>query len=73
MRRLGRLLPPPLGDLPAGRARLEAIETAAVERARAMLHSDRWAGEGCDPARTLIEDERAALIRSYEALLAVIR
>jgi hypothetical protein len=51
----------------------ESVETAARERAHAMLHSDRWIDEGCDPASPLIEEERAALIRSYGALLAAVR
>ena len=37
-----------------------------------MLHSDRWIDEGCDPASPLIEEERAALIRSYESLRAAV-
>lgn len=51
----------------------ESVEDAARERAHAMLHSDRWIDEGCDPSSPLIEEERAALIRSYEALLAAVR
>lgn len=51
----------------------ESVEDAARERAHAMLHSDRWIDEGCDPASPLIEEERTALIRSYEALLAAVR
>jgi hypothetical protein len=38
-----------------------------------VLHSDRWIDEGCDPSRTLIAEERAALVRSYEALLDAVR
>jgi hypothetical protein len=33
-----------------------------------MVHSDRWVAEGCDPQSPLITEERAALVRSYEAL-----
>src|SRR5512132_4038469 len=51
----------------------ESVEDAARERAHAMLHSDRWIDEGCDPASPLIEEERTALIHSYEALLAAVR
>src|SRR4051794_34795896 len=51
----------------------ESVQTAARERGHAMLHSDRWVAEGCDPSSSLIEEERSALVRSYEALLAVIR
>jgi hypothetical protein len=51
----------------------ESVEVAARERAGAMLHSDRWVDEGCDPSSPLIADERTALVRSYEALLAAVR
>jgi hypothetical protein len=51
----------------------ESVETAARERARAMVHSDRWVADGCDPESPLIADERAALVRSYESLLAAVR
>lgn len=50
-----------------------SVRDAARERASAMLHSDRWIDEGCDPSSPLIEDERAALVRSYESLLAAVR
>ena len=39
----------------------ESVETAARERAHAMLHSDRWIDEGCDLSSPLIDEERAAL------------
>jgi hypothetical protein len=48
------------------------VRPAASERALAMRHSDRWVGEGCDPASPLVEQERAALVRSYAALLAAV-
>jgi hypothetical protein len=51
----------------------ESVQTAARERAQAMLHSDRWVDEDCDPSSPLIEEERAALVRSYEALLDAVR
>jgi hypothetical protein len=51
----------------------ESVQTAARERAQAMLHSDRWVDEGCDPSSPLIEEERAALVRSYGALLLAVR
>jgi hypothetical protein len=51
----------------------DSVEAAALERARAMLHSDRWVEDGCDPASPLIEEERAALVRSYEFLLEAVR
>ena len=51
----------------------DSVETAARERARAMVHSDRWVADGCDPSSSLIGEERAALVRSYESLLAAVR
>ena len=51
----------------------ESVEPAARERARAMLHSDRWIDEGCDPMSPLIDEERATLVRSYGSLLAAVR
>jgi hypothetical protein len=46
----------------------ESGRSPAEQRALAMLHSDRWVAEGCDPSSPLIADERAPLIRSYESL-----
>jgi hypothetical protein len=46
----------------------EAVRVAAEQRARAMVHSDRWVEEGRDPGSPLIVEERSALVRSYEAL-----
>jgi hypothetical protein len=48
------------------------VRLAARERALAMRHSDRWVAAGCDPRSPLIPQERAALIRSYAALLAAV-
>ncbi|MEA2198421.1 MAG: hypothetical protein QOJ25_2472 [Solirubrobacteraceae bacterium] len=48
------------------------VELAGRERALAMRHSDRWVREGCDPGSDLIPAERAALVRSYAALLAAV-
>jgi hypothetical protein len=48
------------------------VQLAARERALAMRHSDRWVDEGCDMASPLIPLERAALVRSYAALLAAV-
>lgn len=48
------------------------VQLAAQLRALAMRHSDRWVREGCDPASPLIDEERAALVRSYAALLAAV-
>jgi hypothetical protein len=51
----------------------EHVGVAAKQRALAMVQSDRWVAEGCDPASPLIAEERAALVRSYERLLAAVR
>jgi len=51
----------------------ETVRVAAQERATAMVHSDRWVEQGCDPASPLIDEERSALISSYEALSAAVR
>jgi hypothetical protein len=37
-----------------------------------MDHSDRWVNQGCDPRSPLIEQERAAMVRSYAGLLAAV-
>jgi hypothetical protein len=46
----------------------EDVRIAAEQRALAMVQSDRWVEEGCDQVSPLIGEERAALVRSYEAL-----
>jgi hypothetical protein len=48
------------------------VAVAAEQRALAMRYSDQWVREGCDPASPLIEEERAALVRSYAGLLAAV-
>ena len=48
------------------------VRTAAEQRALAMRHSDRWVEEGCRLESPLIEEERAALVRSYAALLSAV-
>jgi hypothetical protein len=48
------------------------VLVAARERALAMDYSDRWVEEGCDRASSLLEEERAALVRSYAGLLAAV-
>lgn len=48
------------------------VRVAARERALAMRHSDRWVSEGCSLGSPLIAAERAALVRSYAALLAAV-
>ena len=49
------------------------VRTAAVHRVRAMDLSDQWVREGRRTDSPLLPLERAALIRAYAALLAVIR
>ena len=46
------------------------VRVAAQQRALAMRYSDRWVQEGRDLASPLIDEERAALVRSYAGLLA---
>jgi hypothetical protein len=48
------------------------VTEAAALRAEAMDISDRWVEAGSDPANTLLEQERALLVRSYAALLAAV-
>ena len=50
----------------------ESVREAAEQRALAMLHSDRWVAEGCDPDSPLIGEERKELVRSYGALRAAV-
>jgi hypothetical protein len=49
-----------------------AVRMAASQRAEAMDISDKWAAAGCDPASPMLPAERAALVRSYAALLAAV-
>jgi hypothetical protein len=48
------------------------LRRAAQERALAMRLSDAWVEQGCDLASPLLPRERAALVRSYAALLAAV-
>jgi hypothetical protein len=48
------------------------VRTAAAERTRAMDLSDAWVVAGCDRDSPMIDEERAALVRSYAALLAAV-
>jgi hypothetical protein len=48
------------------------VRWAAEQRALAMRDSDQWVEEGCKLGSPLIESERAALVRSYAALLAAV-
>lgn len=50
----------------------EAVAYAAEQRALAMRHSDEWVNRGCRLDDPLLEEERAALVRSYAALLAAV-
>jgi hypothetical protein len=48
------------------------VRLAAEQRAEAMDLSDEWVGLGCPPNSSLVTAERAALVRSYAALLAAV-
>jgi hypothetical protein len=48
------------------------VQRAAEQRALAMDYSDRWVEQGCNLDSPLIGEERAALVRSYAALLAAV-
>jgi hypothetical protein len=48
------------------------VALAAKERALAMRHSDQWVDEGCHLDSPLVPEERAALVRSYAALLVAV-
>src|SRR4051794_704620 len=50
----------------------DAVRPAAELRAEAMDLSDAWVQAGCDPADPRLGQERALLVRSYAALLAVV-
>lgn len=50
----------------------QSVRCAAEQRALAMQYSDQWVREGCHPHSTLIDQERAALVRSYAALLTAV-
>lgn len=49
-----------------------AARPAAEQRTLAMDLSDRWVDESCLQASPLLAPERAALVRSYAALLAAV-
>jgi hypothetical protein len=49
-----------------------SLRRAAQERALAMRYSDEWVEAGCALSSPLIGLERAALVRSYAALLAAV-
>ena len=48
------------------------MTVAAEQRTLAMRYSDQWVEEGCNLASPLVEEERAALVRSYAGLLAAV-
>jgi hypothetical protein len=48
------------------------VRPAAVHRCQAMEISDRWVARGSRPDSPLLAVERAALVRSYTALLAAV-
>lgn len=48
------------------------VQLAAAQRALAMRHSDAWVAAGCPDTSALVERQRAALVRSYAALLAAV-
>jgi len=50
----------------------DAVRMAAVERAAAMADSDAWVAGDRDPESPLLAAERAALVRSYAALLGAV-
>jgi hypothetical protein len=50
----------------------DAVRLAAAERAAAARISDGWVADGCDPQSPALPAERAALVRSYAALLAAV-
>lgn len=51
---------------------VETVLLAAAQRTVAMRLSDHWVGQGCNIDSPLIARERAALVRSYAALLAAV-
>jgi hypothetical protein len=48
------------------------VRVAAQQRALAMRSSDQWVADGTSLDSPLIAEERAALVRSYAALLAAV-
>jgi hypothetical protein len=48
------------------------VSLAAEQRMLAMRYSDQWVREGCALDSPLIQEERAALVRSYAGLLAAV-
>jgi hypothetical protein len=50
----------------------EQVRPAGEQRALAMRYSDQWVDDGRSLESPLIAEERAALVRSYAALLAAV-
>lgn len=50
----------------------DSVRVAAEQRALAMEYSDRWVEQGCALDSALVAQERAALVRSYAALLGAV-
>jgi hypothetical protein len=50
----------------------DAVRPAAEQRALAMRQSDEWVAQGCDLSSPLVDQECAALVRSYASLLAAV-
>jgi len=50
-----------------------AVRIAAEQRALAMRYCDQWVRAGCDLDSSLIAQKRAALVRSYASLGAVVQ
>ena len=48
------------------------VTVAAEQRTVAMRYSDQWVEEGCHLPSPLVEEERAALVRSYAGLLSAV-
>jgi hypothetical protein len=48
------------------------VRPAADLRAEAMVISDQWVADGCDPNDPNLARERVLLVRSYAALLAAV-
>lgn len=53
----------------AGGAVVTPVAPIGLRDRDAMRYSDRWVQEGCNLASPLVGEERAALVRSYAALL----
>jgi hypothetical protein len=50
----------------------DEVRRAAEQRAMAMRYSDRWVREGHHLPSPLVDEVRAALVRSYAALLSAV-